>query len=149
MIRKNKKYSIDSVFDFIQEHINVDNYMRYKNNKEYRNRYEFDGDMMKPWSLRYFTFIKKGCTCHSCGLQATHFYKEHSRPNQAFHFNLYGFNENGEEILFTKDHYNPKSKGGPDKLKNLVTMCQICNRKKSDMTPEEWNNNKDNNKDNI
>lgn len=143
MIRNPKKYSIDSVFEFVQSHVNVDNYMRYKNNKEYRKRYEFDGDLMKPWSLRYFTFIKKGCTCSHCGLHASHFYKEHARPDDSFHFNLYGVNEKGEEILFTKDHHNPKSKGGADKLKNFVTMCELCNRKKADMTPEEWNNIKD------
>ena len=138
MIRKDKKYTIQQVFDFVQEHIIVDNYPKYQNNKEYRKRYEFDGDMMKPWSLRYFTFIVKGIKCSHCGIEATHFYKEKAHPNEPYHFNLYGVNEKGEEVLFTKDHRNPKSKGGSDKLKNFVTMCYPCNQFKSDTPLEEW-----------
>lgn len=143
MLRKNIKYPIEQVFEFVSAHVNVDNYLRYKNNKEYRKRYEFDGDLMKPWSLRYFTFMTKGCSCSHCGLEATHFYKERNNENESFHFNLYGINEDGEEILFTKDHRLAKSKGGPDRLSNFVTMCYPCNKKKADMSVEEWEKIKD------
>ena len=142
MYRKEKKYSIDEVFNFIESHIVVQNYKKYRNDKSHRRRHEFDGDMMKPWSLRYFTFIKKGCTCAGCGIEATHFYKEHNREEDPYHFNLYGLRVDGTEVMFTKDHNNPKSKGGVDQLKNFVTMCKDCNSKKADMTPDDWNRRK-------
>jgi hypothetical protein len=137
--RKDKAYTVEEVFDFVNTHIVVDNYPRYQNNKEYRKRYEFDGDMMKPWSLRYFTFMLKGCVCCQCKTEGTVFYKEHNNPDDAYHFNLYGINSDGEEVLFTKDHKNPKSKGGSNKLSNFVTMCQPCNSLKDNMTLDEWN----------
>ena len=112
IFRKDGKFTPQEVFDFVESHVVVENYPKYRNNKEYRNRYEFDGDMMKPWSLRYFTFLKKGCTCCECGLEGTDFYKERHNPTDAYHFNLYGVNDKGEDVLFTKDHRNPKSKGG-------------------------------------
>ena len=43
-----------------------------------------------------------------------------------FHLNLYGIN-NGEEVMMTKDHIVPKSKGGSNGLKNMQTMCTVCN----------------------
>jgi len=137
--RIEKKYPIEAVFGFVHEHIVVENYPKYQNSKENRLRFEFDGDMIKPWSLRYLTFILKGTTCCHCKLEATHFYKERAHKNDLYHLNLYGINKKGEEILFTKDHQNPKSKGGSNKVKNFLTMCHPCNNLKGNMTLEEWN----------
>ena len=36
------------------------------------------------------------------------------------------------------DHFFPYSKGGLTELDNLSVLCEDCNNKKSDMTPEEW-----------
>ncbi|MBT3477854.1 MAG: HNH endonuclease [Candidatus Marinimicrobia bacterium] len=37
----------------------------------------------------------------------------------------------------TLDHVMPKNKGGGDSWENLVTACQVCNRKKGNRTPFE------------
>ena len=39
---------------------------------------------------------------------------------------------------FEADHVMPKSRGGLDKISNLVCACRNCNRSKKDKTPEEW-----------
>ena len=39
----------------------------------------------------------------------------------------------------TLDHVLPKSRGGGNTWKNLVTCCKICNLKKDNKTPEEAN----------
>lgn len=41
--------------------------------------------------------------------------------------------------LLTRDHVQPKSKGGKDRWENVVTACSGCNRYKDDRTPEQAN----------
>jgi hypothetical protein len=36
------------------------------------------------------------------------------------------------------DHVKPRSRGGLDRMDNLVTACPSCNSSKRDRTPEEW-----------
>lgn len=36
------------------------------------------------------------------------------------------------------DHLMPRSRGGEDRLYNLVPVCQPCNSSKGTKTPEEW-----------
>lgn len=36
------------------------------------------------------------------------------------------------------DHLTPRSRGGEDRLYNLVPACKSCNSLKSDKTPGEW-----------
>lgn len=92
----------------------------------------FDGDLIHMASERYKTFLLKGTTCVSCGLEAQYFAKERSGSSNIvqWHFNLYGLDENDKEILFTKDHVLPKSKGGKNHVSNFQTMCYKCNSKK-------------------
>jgi len=44
-----------------------------------------------------------------------------------FHLNLYGFDENGEEVLMTRDHIIPVSRGGKNHLSNYQVYCWKCN----------------------
>jgi hypothetical protein len=45
-------------------------------------------------------------------------------------------NQYGNEKL-TRDHVQPKSRGGKDIWMNVVCSCSVCNRIKDDQTPEE------------
>ncbi|MCV0439840.1 MAG: HNH endonuclease [Hydrogenophaga sp.] len=87
-------------------------------------------------SRRYHVFCESGATCVECGLEGLYFARERS-PGQKgkFHFNLYGI-QNGTEVLFTRDHIQPLSKGGSNKLENQQTMCAFCNQRKGNKTPE-------------
>lgn len=38
--------------------------------------------------------------------------------------------DNDNEVLMTKDHIIPKSKGGKNNLSNYQPMCCICNKQK-------------------
>lgn len=96
----------------------------------------FDGDPIKMGSARYKLFKFKGCTCVSCGLIGTFFAKERpiKQESESFHFNLYGIKD-GREVMMTKDHIYPKSKGGKNILENYQPMCKECNETKSNTAP--------------
>jgi len=115
------------------------------------NKEEFilDGDSIKLSSMRYRTFLNKGIKCVVCGIEGKYFAKErHYKVNKVkknkkiiskkrvtndkapYHLNLYAIDDKGEEVLMTKDHIIPKSKGGSEKLDNMQTMCTFCNCEK-------------------
>ena len=119
-------YSIEEIFAKIKPYLKVDQVGKGA-------KINFDGDMIYPNSQRYQTFYYTGIKCSCCGLEAKYFAKEKDRKSKLdqYHLNLYGVNENGEEVLFTKDHIFPHSKGGKDHISNYRTMCVRCNNKKS------------------
>lgn len=90
-------------------------------------------------SLRYKTFYNN-LKCVNCGLEGKFLALERSlhgiykmpKNKKGFHLNLYSIDEYGREILMTKDHIYPKSKGGLDIIDNMQTMCYKCNMKKAD-----------------
>lgn len=89
-------------------------------------------------SLRYQLFVKKGLKCVGCGLTGSFFALETSPPNRVGknpHFNLYATDDQGDEVLMTKDHITPIALGGEDSLENLQTMCFTCNRLKGAQMP--------------
>ena len=91
------------------------------------NRVKIDEYSVKcASSLRLQLFYKDDCICTECGLRASYICLE-SIGGQRPHFNLYGVTDSGEEVLFTKDHIKPRSKGGKDLLDNLQIMCEPCN----------------------
>lgn len=85
-------------------------------------------------SHRYQLFAEKGCVCVNCDLPGTYFVLERgfNDHKKKFHFNLYGRTRRGKEVMLTKDHIHPRSKGGKNRLENYQTMCIHCNRRKSD-----------------
>ena len=109
---------------------------RHKKGGPKRVRVTFDGKLVWMTSLRLQTFAKKGFKCVSCGVEGKFFaLEQHTNKNgkespNAWHFNLYAVNDAGEEVLMTRDHIVPKSRGGPDTLENSQTMCALCNNKK-------------------
>ena len=94
---------------------------------------EMDGVNVKVTSDRYVVF-KKSLACARCGLVGTHFAVERCIADltDSYHFNLYGIDAEGNEILFTKDHIVPRAKGGKNHIDNYQTMCSICNHEKGD-----------------
>lgn len=112
-------FSIDKVLPFV------------KSKQKPRVVKHYDGIPVYMDSLRYHTFLRSGVVCVTCGLVATFFALESTPGNNTqsshYHFNLYGVDDSGDEVLFTKDHIHPRSKGGKDHLTNLQTMCMVCN----------------------
>lgn len=88
------------------------------------------GDLIKGNSQRLQTFFTKGIKCSCCGIEGKYFAKEKRPKDVSYHLNLYAANENGEEVLMTKDHIIPKAKGGKDCIDNYQTMCVYCNKEK-------------------
>jgi hypothetical protein len=91
-------------------------------------KYVFDGVtyQVKMYSRRYQVF-KINRTCVACGLIGTEMSLCAVKHSRSAHFNLYGYDAQGNRILFTQDHIVPVSKGGKDNIDNLRTMCLWCN----------------------
>lgn len=108
--------------------------MPYNTGKKGTIIIDFDGDPLKANSQRYTLFFTKGFKCVKCGIEGKYFAKERdpSSNSDKYHLNLYALDENGKEVLMTKDHIIPKSKGGKNKLENYQTMCCRCNNNKGD-----------------
>jgi len=92
----------------------------------------YDGHMVKMYSQRYQLFASKGVECVHCGLVGVFFGLEKiiNQEGDRYHFNLYGIRD-GQDMLITKDHIIPKSKGGKNSLSNYQVMCYACNSDKS------------------
>lgn len=120
-IRK-RKYEVHEVLDFVG-----------LGGREFDVK-EYDGEQVKMRSGRYACFKFRGIKCVACGIEGKYFWLERDRSVDRFHFNLYAVDENGVEVLMTKDHIVPKSKGGRDCAANYQTMCIRCNEKKGDKT---------------
>jgi 5-methylcytosine-specific restriction endonuclease McrA len=89
-----------------------------------------EGNKVKTNTVRLLTF-KNSARCVECGIEGTYFWVEKHHPNdRSYHLNLYATDKNGNEILMTKDHIIPKSKGGSNSLDNMQTMCCKCNQRK-------------------
>lgn len=122
--RRCGKYTIDEVLKHVSHSFS---YTKPKIMK-------FDGYKVKMNSQRYTLFKRDGVQCVSCGIKGEFFALERhendktSRP----HFNLYGIDKDGNEVLMTKDHIIPKAKGGKNALSNYQVMCVTCNNEKSD-----------------
>lgn len=135
---RKESYLPHEVLDFLP---NPEDYPKNFNLQKVKK--DYDGDLMKMGSQRYYTFAKS-LKCEFCSIEGVKFYKERGMGKNGqlqkcgFHFNLYAINENGEEVIMTKDHVFAKARGGKDELKNYVTACKVCNEEKADMDFEEF-----------
>ena len=94
---------------------------------------EIGGYKVKTKDDRYLNFIKNGFRCAKCGIEAKYVNLENNTKNKN-HLNVYAI-KNDREILLTKDHIYPKSKGGLDDIINYQVLCEECNCNKSDNSP--------------
>ena len=129
-----KKFSIEDVYNlwFTARHE-----CERSNGKKYYKWDKIqiaDGVTVKMDSQRYQVFFERGIDCVCCGLKGQYFWLEQNRnqPGTAYHFNLYGVYDDGNEVQLTKDHIIPKSKGGKNYIDNYQTMCDRCNMDKAD-----------------
>jgi hypothetical protein len=124
-------YSLDDILPFVITGQIVSN--RDRPTRVYGDK------LVKMDSLRYQVFATHGVICNSCGIKGSFFALEQTiplSPNQnpnIWHFNLYAINDDGEEVLMTKDHIKPKSQKGSNRLVNLQPMCYPCNIKKGSL----------------
>lgn len=99
-------------------------------------RVQLDGDSVRVTGVRLKSFAVHGTVCVVCGLEGAFFAKEKgSVSDTRFHLNLYALDKDGREVLMTRDHVMPKSKGGSESINNMQTMCARCNGKKGDKLP--------------
>lgn len=125
-LKRIKTFSIEEVEAMVREDVinseckNID--------KNCNHNIKVEGHDVYTTSLRYKTFIEKGYKCVCCGRTGSYYALEksvNSNQNRA-HFNLYS----DDDVLMTKDHILPRSKGGMDCIDNMQTMCTICNSNK-------------------
>lgn len=95
--------------------------------EEKKDMVVINGDKIKGNSQRFQTFFTKGLKCACCGIEGKYFGKEKDFNAARYHLNLYALDESGNEVLMTKDHIVPRSKGGASELYNYQTMCVKCN----------------------
>ena len=101
-------YSIDEVYDAVKDGLF----------EEKKTFVDMDGDMIKANSQRYQTFFTKGIKCCRCGIEGRYFAKEKNPNARRYHLNLYAVDLDGKEVMMTKDHIIPVSKGGKNTLEN-------------------------------
>ncbi len=101
---------------------------------QYKRYVNFDGDLVDMSNAKYWLFVQKGITCVACGIAGKYFVKGRIefQPQQRT-LTLYAVDENGKEVLMTKDHIIPRSRGGKNSLENYQVMCCLCNRAKRNL----------------
>ncbi len=80
-------------------------------------------------SDRYQVF-KNNPYCVACGIRGVKFVLETLPGVSTAHFNFYA-EEDGLDVLMTKDHIKAKSYGGRNSLDNFSTACSLCNQIKA------------------
>ena len=134
MLTRVKNFSINYVLSLVPR----DQIYRWPRDKVFT---EIEGYVVNLASDRYFLFLTQGVVCAHCGLEGKYFGLDTSFPASKLrraHFNLYALTAEGKEMLMTKDHIRPKSKGGKDRLENYQVLCQKCNNRKGDFISDEW-----------
>lgn len=123
-----KTYPIDLIFNYIKANmIGDDSNQRDKN---HISGHYIDEDGNKCKLRRAKVFLEKGVDCVRCSVKAKFFALEQWK-DKSYHFDLYGIDETGDEVLMTIDHIHAKSNGGVDHISNMQPMCKCCNEIKS------------------
>lgn len=118
-LRRKENLTIEEVYDAVKDVLFEP--------EEKKAMVVINGDKIKGNSQRFQTFFTKGLKCACCGIEGKYFGKEKDFNAARYHLNLYALDESGNEVLMTKDHIVPRSKGGASELYNYQTMCVKCN----------------------
>lgn len=118
-LRRKENLTIEEVYDAVKDVLFEP--------EEKKAMVVINGDKIKGNSQRFQTFFTKGLKCACCGIEGKYFGKEKDFNAARYHLNLYALDESGNEVLMTKDHIVPRSKGGASELHNYQTMCVKCN----------------------
>lgn len=104
---------------------------------------------VKVSSLRLELF-RQSPKCVACDRVGALWMLQAHRRSEVPHLNLFHVGDEVQEwkrlsengiVMMTKDHIVPRSLGGATSLKNLQTMCTICNAKKGQrLMHEDWHN---------
>ena len=127
-IRKGRLYNINEILPLIRAR----SHNKYNHSAE---RIMLEGDLVNVRSSRLITFRKSGIVCVCCGIVGAYFVKERHRvingcrDIELFHLNLYGLDDNWEEVLMTSDHIVPHCRHS-GRHNNRQTMCYRCNHAK-------------------
>lgn len=70
------------------------------------------------------------CCEHNCGLKDFYFGLGIDKGG-GIHLDLYGIDQDGDDVMITIDHIKPKSKGGKDVINNFRSMCKVHNEMKA------------------
>ena len=94
-----------------------------------------DGEVyrVKIWDSQRIKLFFKSSDCVFCSRKGSYFLLETHRPDQNPHLNLYS----EDDVLMTKDHIKPRSKGGKNEMSNYQTLCYECNQEKRDKYGQE------------
>lgn len=96
---------------------------------------ELAGFTVKRSAQRLLVFKEIGLSCATCGITGAFFALERVKgTDDRPHLNLYARDEKRRDVLMTRDHIVPLSKGGTDRLENEQPMCKPCNETKADRT---------------
>ena len=85
-----------------------------------------DKHIVKVCASQRIMVFAKSMACVCCERIGVGFRLERHTPHQSPHLNLYA----ADNVLMTKDHIVPKSKGGRNHMSNYQTMCAECNDRK-------------------
>jgi hypothetical protein len=146
------RYKVGNKRIALEHKIPLEEVLPFVHSKTKKPRMRLYGKDVKLRSSRLELFASDhenhGTICRHCGLEGTFFKLEKNiyegyKPsrNNRYHLNLYGIDDDGDEVLFTKDHIKPKSKGGEHHLDNYQTLCYPCNSMKADdyeKSSEKW-----------
>ena len=88
---------------------------------------EFHGETVNFATMSLRMFKLRGVKCVCCGVVGRYFAAERNDAGSVWQLRLYAIDYDGDEVLMTKDHIRPESRGGRTVLDNLQPMCVKCN----------------------
>lgn len=126
--RKSERGDVSSKKRVCNVDLSVLNILKPAYNLKDSEYIEIQDVQVKITSDRHPVF-QKSVKCACCGIEGQYLGVDLPKDSQKAHFNLYAVKD-GKEILMTKDHIVPFSKGGKNHTDNYQTMCSECNRDK-------------------